>query len=191
MQKKLQNFLIAAGIVLVFLILFNPNQYNREKFTWIEEKHGNQEYEKYPPCFDICEASRNIFDLLQSRNLHVKYSKILNVHSIMLCHEKMLQRLCNGEINVKLDQRIKALKELGGQESNLIKTIIQTYGFKYNPQKQKTFTMLVMSMDVIEKQFEFLKYDLSSSDFEKIKEFNNIFYRVHYNIIYNMCDNNY
>lgn len=189
MQKKLQKLLIAIGAVFVILLLSSQNQ--REAFSWIEETHGNKEYEKYPPCFDICGASRNIFDLLESKNLHVKYSKILNTHSIVLCHEKMLQTLCTGEIDIILDKRIKALKELGGQESNLATTIIRTHDIKYDPKKHKTFVLLTLSIDVLEKQMEFLKYDLSRSDFQKIQQFNNIFYRVHYNIIYNMCDNKY
>ena len=112
------NILLITSVSLVLLIVgISIVVIRKEKYihAWTEMNRKNNMFEKYPPCYDICGATRNIQDKLESVNKKEEYHKLLDVYSIVLCQEKykdsprtkemMTQRINDLIVKITLSQK--------------------------------------------------------------------------------------
>jgi len=174
MNKKL-----VVGVVFILLIIgFSIYYFSREKFQWTEMKRSNPMFEKYPPCYDICGATRTIQDKLESVNIQQKYHKLLDVYSIVLCQEKY-----KNSPNAKkmMEQRISDLIELGAERNMVFET--QKVMNDYPVENPIVKDFLLLSTNLIEREINALSSDVNIALFNSIKGLNNVFYQVHYPIV--------
>jgi hypothetical protein len=173
---------LIAGVIIILLIIGTSLYYfSREKFQWTEMKRSNPMFEKYPPCYDICGATRTIQDKLESVNMQQKYHKLLDVYSIVLCQEKY-----KNSPNVKkmMEQRISDLIELGAERNMVFET--QKVMNDYPSENPLVKDFLLLSTNLIEREINALSSDIDNSLFNTIKGLNNVFYQVHYPIVANI-----
>jgi hypothetical protein len=173
---------ILIGIAAIFTLLIMNNK--KETF-WIEENRQNEPYKKYPPCYDICGATRNVYNILEKKGLTKDYNKLLNAYSIVLCQEKFGEK-CRKDM---VDQRILDLNSLGGEK--------EEYNFKLVRKYVKTLRdnkigkLLVLATSVITKELYKMQKDerLTMNEKMQILKMNETFYDVHYDITNELCKN--
>ena len=171
--------ILFLGIVFIFIIVFSLYYFfSREKFQWSEMKRSNPMFEKYPPCYDICGATRTIQDKLEDVNLQVKYHKLLDVYSIVLCQEKY-KNSPNTEKMMK--QRINDLIELGAKREMVFET--QKVISDYPAENPIVKDFLLLATNLIEREINALSIDVNIALFNSIKGLNAVFYQVHYPIV--------
>jgi hypothetical protein len=167
---------IVVGVIFILLIVgFSLYYFPREKFQWTEMKRSNPMFEKYPPCYDICGATRTIQDKLESVNMKEKYHKLLDVYSIVLCQEKY-----KNSPNVKkmMEERIKDLINLGAERKMVFQTENVMNNYPVENPLVKDF--LLLATNLIEREINALSNDIEMSLFNIINNLNNVFYQVHY-----------
>lgn len=170
---------LIAGVIIILLIIGTSLYYfSREKFQWTEMKRSNPMFEKYPPCYDICGATRTIQDKLEGVNLQVKYHKLLDVYSIVLCQEKY-KNSPNAEKMMK--QRINDLIELGAKREMVFET--QKVISDYPAENPIVKDFLLLATNLIEREINTLSSDVNIALFNSIKGLNAVFYQVHYPIV--------
>lgn len=139
---------------------------------YTEEKRGNLMYEKYPPCYNICGATRSIQDKLEKAlgNNFMNYRKLLDLYSIVLCQEVYIESKRRNEM---LQQRIQDLASMGGKINK--KDII-----KATSEDMSKF--LTLAKNLIERQIKMMLEDNSiNKDTKKdIIKLNSIFYEIHF-----------
>jgi hypothetical protein len=170
---------LIAGVIIILLIIGTSLYYfSRENFQWTEMKRSNPMFEKYPPCYDICGATRTIQDKLESVNMQQKYHKLLDVYSIVLCQEKY-----KNSPNAKkmMEQRISDLIELGSERNMVFET--QKVMTDYPSVNPIIKDFLLLSTNLIEREMNALSSDVNIALFNTIKGLNNVFYQVHYPIV--------
>lgn len=144
--------------------------YGTNRYT--EEKRGNMMYKKYPPCYDICGATRTIQDKLEDvlKDKFVDYSKLLDIFSIVLCQEVYVESKNKDEM---LRQRINDLVEMGAKITQQDKSIAKT---------QEMTTFLSLSKNLIQRQVKMLLEDnrIDKDTKKEIVKLTNIFYDIHY-----------
>jgi hypothetical protein len=169
--------------------------YSTKTLGYIENNRQNSNYGNYPPCFDLCGASRIIFDILEKNSLVEKYKPILEAQSILLCQEKFLNvRLC---YETMIENRLQDLANLGiprnYRSSQLyrkhIEQVKNILGKQYIKTGPDALELLIRVTIIIENQLEQIKNDenLSNEDINKIEERIKQFYSNHYELIAKGC----
>jgi len=170
-----------AAIATFILYFFKSTE--TLQAVWVEESRENKPFKKYPPCYDICGATRNVYNILEQKQLLGEYSKLLNAYSIVLCQEKFGDQ-CKKEM---LDQRIADLQNLGGQINqrslDMVKKYVKTL------RDNKIGTLLGLATNVITKELYQMQQDARLTMKEKLQvlKMNETFYDVHYDITNELC----
>lgn len=194
-------FLIAIGI---FVVLSNKKEnftnkkyadadlknktWSTEKIGWIENSRYNLNDGKYPPCFNLSNNAKEIFDLLESNQLIVKHKVLLEVISMILCQYKYLSsKLC---IDTMIQNRIQDLTALGYQRydnryRDLLKNIIGNY--LYENSSPLFLEFLLRSLTLIEEQIIKMKVDIANNKLEKIRLLISNFYNEYFSLIAKGC----
>ena len=176
------NILLIASVSLVLLIVgISIVVIRKEKYihAWTEMNRKNNMFEKYPPCYDICGATRNIQDKLESVNKKEEYHKLLDVYSIVLCQEKYKDSPRTKEM---MTQRINDLISLGAEKKNVFGT--ENILKQYNPNNPVVLDFMYLSTNLIQREINRLSQDNIEPEIKsKIEKLNEVFYEVHYPII--------
>lgn len=173
---------ILIGIAAIFALLIMNNK--KETF-WIEEARKNEPHKKYPPCYDICGATRNVYNILEKKGLTKDYNKLLNAYSIVLCQEKFGEK-CRKDM---VDQRILDLISLGGEKVEHNFKVVRKYVKKLRD--NKIGNLLILATSVITKELYQMQKDARLTMNEKLQilKMNETFYDVHYDITNELCKN--
>jgi len=193
MQKE-YIYLIALTIVsflviFLYFILRNKNMTQNltmnEKFSmnFTELKRGNPPYQFYPPCYDICGATRTIQDILTKINKIEKYAQLLDLYSIVLCQEKHNNSSTNREM---IEQRITDLKNMGALENNMFGSLNIVNRYNITNRKVSEFLQLVTNLIQIQINRLVTDLDIPFEYKNKIEKLNETFYEVHYPTFENM-----
>lgn len=172
-------------IILGISLYMGMNGHSKEKITninayWYEESRGNSKYKKYPPCYDLCGATRKIFDILDKMNMINDYYILLNVYSVILCQEKYCRK------NMLLE-RLRDLKNSGGNELDReAQQIVRQYA---KLQNNEIGFLLVLATSIIIRELHKLVNDnrISNQDKHNIFNLNNTFYATHYDKLTQAC----
>ena len=150
-----------------------------------ENKYGNYSKTKYPPCYEICGATRNIYDILEKNKLLEKYHNMLDKYSIVLCQEVYLKKKkCE---QTMFEERYNDIVKDNNINDN-IKKIVKDNIIDL-PKDKRMIEFLENITAIIEKDIKLLKKDnsLTEKEKQKIIKMNNVFYQVHYNELTNNC----
>lgn len=145
--------------------------------SWTESRvYGNDMYEKYPPCYDICGATRSIFDILENAGVQEKHAGLLDAYSTVLCQEKFIENACG--TGPMLLRRINSLPPAPRGASEIVD--------KYHPEASglsKEFLLRITG--VLERELKKIKSDprLNARDKAKITKLHDTFLVVHYHKI--------
>jgi hypothetical protein len=154
---------------------------------YLEESRGNPKYKQYPPCYDICGASRKIHDILVKNNLVRKYHSLLEGHSLVLCQEVyIMKKPCE---NTMLTERLEETKTQFGEikMTNDIKKIVEK---NTGGKGSYTVTKFLENITAIcEREIKNIMKDdkLNDDDKKTIKQMNDTFYQVHYGVVADKC----
>lgn len=179
------NHLIVAGVALLaYYVWSTPEGYANDE-EWSENDNGNPNFQKYPPCYDICGATRKIYDILEGRKRLAAHKRLLDLYSMVLCQEKHLLRVNNDCSKTMIHERIKSLKDLGARFTDVaaFEKVMKILGNKVQRTSARDF--LVGATHVLERHLASLMRDpkLTADDKAKIKSFHEVFYDVHYDKI--------
>jgi len=179
-MKNIVIVSVISAVILVTglsLILIT----HREKYSpaWKEMNRKNMMFEKYPPCYDICGATRSIYNYLEEIDKDEEYHKLLDVYSIVLCQEKFRN---SDKVKEMMLQRIDDLISLGAEKNNVFGT--ENIINKYNPNNPIVKDFMYLATNLIQREINRLSKDnIDAVIKEKIEKLNEIFYEVHYPII--------
>ena len=154
---------------------------------WKENSRGNSNDGKYPPCYDICGATKAIYDILEKNNLLKKYTLLLDLYSIILCQEVYLKtKDCK---NTMLDERLMEINNLfEGKEIQDKHLKIVNDNINNEPKHKQMRELLEKTTVLIEEEMDKLnKETLEKSDLDKLNNMNTVFYQVHYPIVSKNC----
>jgi hypothetical protein len=189
----MKRIILLFFIAIVISYLFYTN-YVKESFIHnLENYRGNNNFEKYPPCYNLYQPVTEIYDILEKNKLIKESYILLNVYSMILCQEKYLKiKDCND--NQMIIQRIQNLKKLGFDKINnaqytkyeaIVNSIISPENRLSLNSSFKVF--LTGCTYLIEIELNNLKKFLDINDFNIIYELNKQFYKDHYEYIYSKC----
>lgn len=141
---------------------------------WTEHRNrGNPMHGKYPPCYDICGATRTIYDLLEKAGKVHEHAELLDAYSMVLCQEKHMDTACK---NGMLLRRVNELSPVtNADQSPKIE--------EYSPNaKALAKEFLVRITPVLERGLQRVLGDpeLSEKDKATIEKMHEVFYSVHY-----------
>jgi len=162
--------------------------------SYLEEKRYNPIYfnngYNFPPCYDICGASRTIFKILKDKNLDKKYYYLLECHSLVLCQEVHIKnKSCN---ETMIDERLEDSKNLlkKYKDVKISKKIIEIVNKNTKDiGSYKLHKFLRNITFILENEIKSIMKDsiLSKDEKNTILKMNNVFYQVHYPILSNKC----
>lgn len=162
------------------------SNYQSGGITWMENNRGNSNDGKYPPCYNICGATKAIYDILEKNKLIQKYSLLLNLYSIILCQEVYLKNKKCSE--TMIDERVAQIENILGNkpiEEKHLKII------KNNINREPTKIMrklMEITTVLIEEQIDNInKENINKEDLDKLNRMNTVFYNVHYPVISENC----
>jgi hypothetical protein len=139
---------------------------------WREHRNrGNPMHGKYPPCYDICGATRTIFDVLEKAGKVQEHAELLDGYSMVLCQEKHMDRACQ---NGMLLRRINELSPASATSPKVD---------SYSPNaKALAKEFLVRITPVLERGLQKVMQDsgLTEADKDTIAKMHEVFYVVHY-----------
>ena len=181
MEKEYIYLIILSivSVITIFLYLILRNKKMNEKFSmnYTELKRGNPLYQFYPPCYDICGATRSIQDILTEINKQDQFQKLLDLYSIVLCQEKHNNSATNKEM---IEQRITDLRNMGALENNMFGSLNIVNRYNITNRKVSEFLQLVTNLIQIQINRIVTSNDIPYQIKHKIEKLNDIFYEVHY-----------
>lgn len=161
------------------------NQYGG--MIWKENLRGNSNDGKYPPCYNICGATKKIYDILEKNNLIKKYSLLLDLYSIILCQEIYLKTTdCK---NTMLNERLIQINNLFGDRNVENKHLkIVNDNLENDPKNKEMKELLDKTTVLIEEQISKIKKEkINEKDLKILLNMNTVFYQVHYPIVSSKC----
>jgi hypothetical protein len=150
---------------------------------YMENSRNNPNYKIYPPCFDLSNKAIEIFDIFNKHNIVIKYKKLFEAMSILLCEENYQNK--NVSMHSQLQERLNDLEILGFKRNNSL------YANKVNKIlnitdsnkiQQYVWELLLRVTTIIENEIINLETnnDLSKDNIIIVKNLINQFYNNHY-----------
>lgn len=137
---------------------------------YTEEKRRNMMFEKYPPCYNICGATRTIQDLFEKSlgSNFMDYRKLLDIFSIVLCQEVHIESKRKDEM---LNQRIDDLTRMNGKMVNKVKAKTENMSI-----------FLTLAKNLIDRQVKMMLEDnrINKNIKKDITKLVSVFYTIHY-----------
>lgn len=150
------------------------------------QKHTSKADPKaYPQCFEICKATRDIFDLLQKHQLlnTPEADILMKLFSNILCMEM------DNNCDLLQDRIFYILNNFGEPQlrpqllTNLLKSKIGEFD-----ENNKALALILTTTDHIERNLQqLLSADIPNSSKQQLQELTTTFYQVHYPIILQIC----
>jgi hypothetical protein len=181
--KTIVLIIIAIIVLATVLLIFKVK---KESFVsnWSELKRGNLMFEKYPPCYDICGATRNIQDTLEQAKKEERYKKLLDGYSLVLCQEKYKD---SPRVREMLSQRITDLIKMGAKTTdyNGSVEIVNSYNPECNMSKQ----FMLLAANLLQNEIDKLSKDGEINPAQKanILKLHDVFYSIHFPVISKIC----
>lgn len=154
---------------------------------WMENSRGNANDGKYPPCYNICGATKAVYDILEKYNLVKKYNLLLDMYSVILCQEIYLKnKKCE---NTMLDERLMEVSNLMKNKEIKNKHVeIVNESINNEPKNSQIRNLMEMVTVLIEEQIsEIFNENIEEKDLSKINKMNTVFYQVHYPVLASNC----
>jgi hypothetical protein len=172
-----QTSALVIGALFAFAAFMASNRVASEGFVsgWREHRNrGNPMHGKYPPCYDICGATRTIYDILEKAGRVQAHAEVLDAYSMLLCQEKHMDRACE---NGMLLRRVNELSPV--TTKNGASLIVDQYSPRANALAKE---FLVRITPVLERGLQRMLEDpaLSQADKDAIEKMHEVFYSVHY-----------
>lgn len=174
-------FLLILIIGVSLVILFSINNMHSRITTTSNIQPNDRLVLDFPECFDISPDAKNVYKILKSKGMHVKYGRLLDAYSIALCQQK---HACS---NDALNKRLISLDNWGANHRNEAVSDIVNSITKLKNNKIGIFLLKVC--DLCEKQIKEISNDnnILRPDKIQILGFNSQFYRVHFEKINSIC----
>lgn len=167
-----QSVLVIGALFALAAYMASGNKTEGFSAGWREHRNrGNPMHGKYPPCYDICGATRNIYDILERAGKVQEHAELLDAYSMVLCQEKHMERACQ---NGMLLRRINELSPAKNVHPKII---------EYGPNaRAMAKEFLVRITPVLEQSLARVLRDpgLSKKDKDTIAKMHDVFYTVHY-----------
>jgi hypothetical protein len=181
MQITIKSLFIGTSIVVLLAIIILIVIIKREKYevTWTENRRNNVSFNKYPPCYDICGSTRNIYDEIERAGKLEEYKKLLDVYSMVLCQVKYIN---SRNVREMMTDRITELIKFGGDtDESKYSGVLAMYPTPCD--RSRLFMGLATSL--IENEIRKIDSDggFSEEAKQKIKGFNRSFYNNNYSVI--------
>jgi hypothetical protein len=158
--------------------------WSTETIGWIENSRYNQNWGKYPPGFNLSSEAREVFDILEEKDLILTHKIIFEVMSMILCQYKFLQsKMCS---DTMIEDRIKDLDALGykrynNKYRNKLKKIV---GLTYDSASQSSLEFLLRGLTLIEDELDKLK---NLYNYDSINKLINKFYLNYFTTVAKDC----
>ena len=145
---------------------------------WTENRRNNVSFNKYPPCYDICGSTRNIYDEIERAGKLEEYKKLLDVYSIVLCQVKYIN---SRNVREMMMDRITELIKFGGDTDERYSDVLGMYPTPCD--RSRLFMGLATSL--IESEIRKIDSDggFSEEVKQKIRGLNRSFYNNNYSVI--------
>lgn len=181
MQITVRSFFIGTTIIVLLAIitLFIMIKTENYEVMWTENRRNNVSFNKYPPCYDICGSTRNIYNEIELAGKINEYKKLLDVYSIVLCQVKHIN---SSNVRTMMMDRISELIRIGGETDEIkYDYIISLYPTPCD--RSKLFMTLATSL--IEQEITKINTDSTFTEEakQKINTFNKSFYNNNYSIL--------
>jgi len=181
MRVTTRGLLIGTTIVVLLsiIILFIIIRIEKYEVNWTENRRNNVSLGKYPPCYEICGSTRNIYDEIETVGKLDEYKKLLDVYSVVLCQVKHIN---SNNVRTMMMDRITELIKLGGDtDESKSSSILEMYPTPCD--RSRLFMTLATSL--IEKEIRNIESDASFTEEQKnkINRFNRSFYNNNYSVI--------
>ena len=163
--------------------MLENNTYSTVIIGYMENSRNNPNYKIYPPCFNLSNDAIQIFDVFNKQGFVIKYKKIFEAMSILLCEENYQNK--NVSMHSQLQERLNDLEILGFKRNNTLYTnkvnkILNITDS--NKIQQFIYELLLRVTTIIENEIIKLESnnDLSKDDIIIIKNLINQFYNNNY-----------
>ena len=181
MKVTVKSLFIGTSIVvlLAIIILFIIIKTEKYEMTWTENKRNNLSFNKYPPCYDICGSTRNIYDEIERTGKLEEYKMLLDVYSIVLCQVKYIN---SRNVREMMMNRITDLIKYGGDtDESKYSGVLGMYPTPCD----RSRLFMALSTSLIENEIRKIDSDSGFSEEakQKIREFNRSFYNNNYSVI--------
>jgi hypothetical protein len=181
MQISVKGLFIGTSIVVLLsiIILFVSMKIEKYEVMWTENRRNNVSFNKYPPCYDICGSTRNIYEEIEIAGQINEYRNLLDVYSIVLCQVKHIN---SSNVRTMMMDRISELIRIGGDtDENKYNNILSLYPTPCD--RSRLFMTLATSL--IEQEIMKINSDENFTEeaIQKINIFNKSFYNNNYSIL--------
>ena len=180
MKITVKGLFIGTTVVVLLAIITLIVIIKREKYDvmWTENRRNNVSFNKYPPCYDICGSTRNIYDEIERSGKLKEYKKLLDVYSIVLCQVKYIN---SRNVREMMMDRITELIKFGGDTDERYSDVLGMYPTPCD--RSRLFMGLATSL--IENEIRKIDSDGGFSEEAKqnIRRFNRSFYNNNYSVI--------
>ena len=131
MKITVKGLFIGTTVVVLLAIITLIVIIKREKYDvmWTENRRNNVSFNKYPPCYDICGSTRNIYDEIERSGKLKEYKKLLDVYSIVLCQVKYIN---SRNVREMMMDRITELIKFGGDTDERYSGVLGMYPTPYH-----------------------------------------------------------
>jgi len=181
MKITVRSLFIGTSVVvlLAIIILFVTIKIEKYEELWTENRRNNVSFNKYPPCYDICGSTRNIYDEIERAGKLEEYKKLLDVYSMVLCQVKYIN---SRNVREMMMDRITELIKYGGDtDESKYSGVLGMYPTPCD----RSRLFMVLATSLIENEIRKIESDggFSEEAKQKIREFNRSFYNNNYSVI--------
>lgn len=181
MKITVKGLFIGTTVVVLLAIITLIVIIKREKYDvmWTENRRNNVFFNKYPPCYDICGSTRNIYDEIERAGKLEEYKKLLDVYSMVLCQVKHINSRNVREM--MLDRITEFIKYGGDTDESKYSDVLGMYPTPCD--RSRLFMGLATSL--IENEIRKIDMDFGFSEEakQKIRGFNRSFYNNNYSVL--------
>lgn len=164
---------------------YSVSYITRDPVMWTENTRNNSNGGNgMPPCFDISPACKNIYGIINSRNLVQRYQKFLDTLSIMCCQRKNNVRDCS---KVLTGERIQDLVNMGGDPYD--KDAVEKAKAYAKVENTDASKLITTGINIIERHIIIMQNDddLTREEKGQIRGFVNEFYGANLLTMYQQC----
>ena len=151
---------------------------------YMENSRNNLNHKIYPPCFNLSNEAIEIFDIFNKQGLVIKYKRLFEAMSILLCEQNYLNK--NVSMYSQIQERLDDLEILGYKrnDSRYINKVNKILNITdSNKIQQFIYELLLRVVTIIEDEIIKLEStnDLSKDNIVIVKNLISTFYNNHHN----------
>lgn len=129
-------------------------------YSWSENLRGNNNFDKFPPCFQTDSSCKSIYGSLLNLNQVQKYYNMIDILALLLCLEQKVSQCTTADIKDRLTQVLGMGANVSDKETiRLVKAFIPTID-KCESDKCK---VIIGSIYILEIQMKIMANDTTIS----------------------------